>query len=251
MAFICSRRKYSRWFLPTSDWTCDWIFDPSSSTSSSLMRMRFRLSIRARMSSVSRTSCFTAVLIVDSEEAMKSASRPGSVMFAASVCRSSERSGDSDTTCWKFVLMLRASASISRWSSALVASAAAVTRPRRYGCVLTTSSSDSRASPCTMSRKLPSGSLNILWMCVAVPIVYSSSCCGSSMAASRCVKTAINLPFAMASSIRRTELSRATASGMNELGKRTVSRSGRIGSSDGIDSGRSPFEGSSAWRFSV
>src|SRR5579862_5706527 len=33
MAFICSRRKYSRWFLPTSDCTCDWIFDPSSSTS--------------------------------------------------------------------------------------------------------------------------------------------------------------------------------------------------------------------------
>jgi hypothetical protein len=32
IAFICSRRKYSRWFLPTSDWTCDWIFEPSSST---------------------------------------------------------------------------------------------------------------------------------------------------------------------------------------------------------------------------
>ena len=42
------------------------------------------------MSSVSSTSCFTAVLIVDSDEAMKSASRPGSVMFVASVCRSSD-----------------------------------------------------------------------------------------------------------------------------------------------------------------
>ena len=29
---------------------------------------------------------------------------------------------------------------------------------------------------------------------------------------------------------------------MNEFGKRTVSRSGRIGSSDGMASGRSPFE---------
>ena len=76
------------------------------------------------MSSVSSTSCLTAVLIVDSEEAMKSASRPASVMFAASVCRSSESSGESETTCWKFVLMLRASASISRRSASLVPSAA-------------------------------------------------------------------------------------------------------------------------------
>ena len=51
---------------------------------------------------------------------MKSASRPGSVMFIASVCRSSDSSGDSDTTCWKFVLMLRASASISSRSASLV-----------------------------------------------------------------------------------------------------------------------------------
>ena len=126
--------------------------------------------MRARMSSVSSTSCFTAVLIVDSDEAMKSASRPGSVMFVASVCRSSDSSGDSDTTCWKFVLMLRASASISRRSASLrVLGGGADTRARRYGCVATTSSSVSRASPWTISRRLPSGSLNILWMCVAVP----------------------------------------------------------------------------------
>ena len=73
------------------------------------------------------------MLIVDRHEAMKSASRPGSVMFVASVCRSSDSSGDSDTTCWKFVLMLRASASISSRSASLVSSAAALTRARRYG----------------------------------------------------------------------------------------------------------------------
>src|SRR5689334_16029990 len=88
-------------------------------------------------------------------------------------------------------------------------------------------------------------------MCVAVPTVNRSACEGSSTAASRCVNTAISLPFAIASSMRRTELSRATASGMNEFGKRTVSRSGRIGSSDGIESGRSPIEMSSALRFSI
>src|SRR6187431_186135 len=43
----------------------------------------------------------------------------------------------------------------------------------------------------------------------------------------------------IASSMRRTDASRATASGMNEFGKRTVSRSGRIGNSLGTASGRS------------
>jgi len=87
-------------------------------------------------------------------------------------------------------------------------------------------------------------------MCVAVPTGYKSPCVGSSTAASRWVKTAMSLPFAIASSIKRTELSRATASGMNEFGKRTVSRRGRIGSSDGMWSGRSPIETSSVLRFS-
>ena len=215
------------------------------------MRIRFRLSMRARMSSVSRTSCFTAVLMVDNDEAMKSASRPGSVMFVASVCRSSDRSGDRETTCWKLVLIFRARASISRRSASLVSSVAALTRARTYGCVDITSSSFSRASPWTMSRKLPSGSLNILWICVAVPTLYRSSCPGSSIAASRWVNTAISLPFAIASSMSRTELSRATASGMNEFGKRTVSRSGRIGSSDGMTCGRSPIEMSSGLRFPI
>ena len=50
--------------------------------------------------------------------------------------------------------------------------------------------------------------------------------------------------------IRRTELALATASGMNEFGKSTVSRSGRIRSSDGIVGGRSPIETSSDGRFS-
>ena len=35
-------------------------------------------------------------------------------MLAASACRSSDSSGDEDTTCWKLLLMLRWSASISR-----------------------------------------------------------------------------------------------------------------------------------------
>ena len=71
------------------------------------MRTRLSRSIRARTSSVSSTSCLTGVVMVVRLEAMKSASLPGSVMFSASVCRSSDSSGESETTCWKFVLMLR------------------------------------------------------------------------------------------------------------------------------------------------
>ena len=75
-------------------------------------------------------SVITAVVLVDRLDAMKSASRPGSAMFMASVWRSSESSGDSDTTCWKFVLIFRASASISSRSASLVPSVAALTRAR-------------------------------------------------------------------------------------------------------------------------
>ena len=98
-------------------------------------------SIRARTSSVDRISCFTGVPMVARLEAMKSASLPGSVMLAASVCRSSDSSGDSDTTCWKLLLMLRCSASISRWSSSRSWSGATVTAARRYGRAWTMRSS--------------------------------------------------------------------------------------------------------------
>ena len=39
IAFSCWRRKNSRWPFSISDWTCDWIFVPSSSTSSSRFRI--------------------------------------------------------------------------------------------------------------------------------------------------------------------------------------------------------------------
>ena len=39
IAFSCWRRKNSRWPFSISDCTCDWIFEPSSSTSSSRLRI--------------------------------------------------------------------------------------------------------------------------------------------------------------------------------------------------------------------
>ena len=204
------------------------------------MRSRFSRSRRARTSTVSSTSCFTAVLSVARLDAMKSASRPGSVMFIASTCKSSDSRGDRDTTCWKLVLMFRC-----RASTTLEPILPRVARPRWPRCAPAGRAGPpsrfrgwNRDSPCTMSRaRLPSGSLNILWMCVAVPTRCKSSCVGSSIDASRWVNTPTSLLPLIASSMRRTELSRATASGRNELGNNTVSRSGRIGSSLGIATG--------------
>ena len=68
----------------------------------------------------------------------------------------------------------------------------------RYGLMATTSSSWMRDIPWTMSRRLPSGSLNILWMWVAVPTgVQIDLRSGSSSAGSRCAKTPISLPLAI------------------------------------------------------
>ena len=48
IAFSCWRRKYSRWPFSISDCTCDWIFEPSSNTSSS--RLRIAETVRSRCS---------------------------------------------------------------------------------------------------------------------------------------------------------------------------------------------------------
>ena len=55
-------------------------------------------------------------------------------MFAESVCKSSESSGDNATTCWKLARISRSSASISTLGSSAVISGARLTRARRYGC---------------------------------------------------------------------------------------------------------------------
>ena len=101
--------------------------------------MRIRLSVSMPRAHVERLEHFLLHGRGDVVrlEAMKSARRPGSVMLAASVCRSSESSGDSDTTCWKFVLMFRSSASISRRSASSSASGAeADARAQVRACVV-------------------------------------------------------------------------------------------------------------------
>src|SRR2546423_370926 len=63
IAFSCCRRKNSRWPFSISDWTCDWIFVPSSKTSSSRFRITESSRSRAVTSAISRSRCFSSVLI--------------------------------------------------------------------------------------------------------------------------------------------------------------------------------------------
>ena len=83
--------------VPTTPW--DWSFDPSSRTSSSLIRIRLNWLSRARTSSVASRSCRALVVRVFRLDDTKSASRLGSLMLPAIVVRSSDSTGDNCTTC--------------------------------------------------------------------------------------------------------------------------------------------------------
>ena len=92
IAFSCWRRKNSRWPFSISDWTCDWIFVPSSRTSSS----RFRIAETSRRRSSTFTSsssrCFSSVRM-RTVEATRWQSALGSSTLAAASCSSSGRYG--------------------------------------------------------------------------------------------------------------------------------------------------------------
>ena len=106
IAFSCWRRKYSRWPFSISDCTCDWIFEPSSSTSSSRERMAETWRRRCSTSTVSSSCWRSSVGIVRSVEATRCASALGSSTFAAASCSSSGRYGASAMICanrfWTF-----------------------------------------------------------------------------------------------------------------------------------------------------
>ena len=82
IAFSCWRRKYSRWPFSSSDWTCDWIFVPSSTTSSSRLRMRSTSRSRSETSLCSSSACFSSVFS-RSVEATRCESALGSSTLAA------------------------------------------------------------------------------------------------------------------------------------------------------------------------
>ena len=83
IAFSCWRRKYSRCPFSISDCTCDWIFEPSSNTSSSRFRIAETIRSRCSTSISSRISWRSSVLIVRSVEATRWQRALGSSTFAA------------------------------------------------------------------------------------------------------------------------------------------------------------------------
>ena len=168
IALSCCRRKYSRWPFSISDWTCVWIFDESSNTSSSLFRIAVIWRSRWPTSAVSSSSCRSSVLMLRSVEATRCASALGSSTLAAASWSSSGRYGASammrSNSPWTF----RVSASTSGPSSPV--SGTVSKRPTRYGLLSMRSSSLTRCRPCTRIRSVPSGTLIILWTIATVPI---------------------------------------------------------------------------------
>jgi hypothetical protein len=203
------------------------------------------------MSSVSSTSCLHGVLIVDSDEAMKSASRPGSRCCWRSVCRSSDSSGDSEHD----LLEVRLDVARERVDFEAVGVVGVLDGgadvARRYGCVDTICSSFRRARPLDDQPEAAVGQLEHLVDVRRRADAKRSSCV--RLLDRRVALREDRDQLAVGDRIvdQPNGASRAPpASGKNEFGKRTVSRSGRIGSSDGMVSGRSPIETSSAGGFS-
>ena len=237
----CSRRKYSRWFLPTSDCTCDWILRAELEHLELLDQDPVeRVHPRA---DVERVEDLLLDRRADGRQArgdeVGQLARLGDVGGERLQIVGQQRRQRHD------LLEVALDVPLQRVDLEMILVAQALVggrdggpqvRPRLRRC----RSRRTRASPWTIRRRLPSGSLNILWMWVAVPI-------GIEVVLQRLFDRRLALgedpiirPAVVASSIRRTEASRATASGMKELGNSTVSRSGSTGSSGGIDSGRSP-----------
>ena len=133
IAFSCWRRKYSRWPFSISDCTCDWIFEPSSNTSSS----RFRIAEtcpQARLDvDLLEDSWRSSVLIVRRVDATRWQSALGSSTFAAASCSSSGRYGASPMIRAKRPWTLRVNASTSGVSSST--SGSSLNGPTRYGSV--------------------------------------------------------------------------------------------------------------------
>ena len=116
IAFSCWRRKNSRWPSSSCDCTCDWIFVPSSKTSSSRLRIFETSRSRSSVSASSRISCFSPVSR-RRVEATRLQRPLASSTFAAAIWSSSGRYGARPMIRPKRPCAFRSSASSSRLSS--------------------------------------------------------------------------------------------------------------------------------------
>ena len=116
IAFICSRRKNSRWFLPKVSLTWLWICAPRRSTS----RSRFSSSVtrfRRDFGEVSASSACRSSRLRLRFAAIRSDSGPGSSVLTTAIFSSSGSVGDSVMTSWKRCAAFRSSARTSIESS--------------------------------------------------------------------------------------------------------------------------------------
>ena len=172
IAFNCCRRKNSRRPLSISLATCDWILEPSSDISTS--RLRIRETARSRSStSTSLEQLLPLVGLQPEVDAIRWQSALGSSTFAAASWSSSGRYGVMPmiwpNRCWTF----RVSASTSGDSGTMSGSSSS----RRGG---TAPPAEARrcgrgAAPGQGSRRVPSGTLIILWTTASVRLEYRSS----------------------------------------------------------------------------
>ena len=193
---------------------------------------RTSVSSLLRTSAVSRSSWRSRVVSEGRLAAMKSASRTGSSMFKATVCRSSESCGDRATTSRKSsrAFRSRAESSVSRGPMRLVTDS---TFARKNGLIDTTDVIRMRSRPSTKTTRLPLGILTVLWSLAIVPTRWRSTSVGSSTRGSSCATTAKRRSSPCKEFSKARELSRPTVNGRTPPGKRTVSRTGNTGSSGG------------------
>ena len=112
IAFICSRKKYSRWPLSISDFTSDWMRPLISRISICRARKAETYFRRSTTSIVSSSSCRCSV-VISGVYAVMSARRPGSLMFFAATAASGGTGAPEVTYVSTCVWMLFMSASTS------------------------------------------------------------------------------------------------------------------------------------------
>src|SRR3990170_4097082 len=232
MAFICSRRKYSRWLLVISSLAWLWIFACISASWSSRERRLLTMVRRATGSPSSSTpwasSSFSRRLL-----ATRSARTPGLLMFSVTI-RISTGMFLRERIFSIFSRQARMSASTSREPSRTLPSVSLSIRTRTEGFESMNSKTRPLTTPWIRILRRPSGSLSIRMIMATVPVRYRSSGFGSSSDGSLCVARKMYRSRPSASSTAAIDASRPTNRGSVMYGKMTISRTGRSGSTLGI-----------------
>ncbi len=170
IAFSCWRRKYSRWPFSISDCTCDWIFEPSSSTSASRERIAETRRSRFSTSGSSSSSWRSSVGIVRSVEATRWASalgvvdvRGGELQLGRQVGGEADDLREQPLDVAREGLDLRGVGVRCRGAPRTRRPGRARSRPAGRGWT--------RWRPPTRIRSVPSGIFSILWTTAIVPTV--------------------------------------------------------------------------------